>query len=499
MRPWHRGSVGPASTRLAVRYGAGLALAHLLTVAEVIAVGASLGIQARTDSAPVDMRDVIALVAVVAAGTAAAAAGGYLSIAGAVPWFTAGREPEPGERRAAMHLIRRQAAILLTIWVLSGVTLIALGSGTSSDVTTLIGLAVLFGGTATLSTSMLFTQRIYRPIIAAATRGYVGRETTPGVLARLAMMWVTTSALPSAAIVVLVTARHYGWIIPRTASLDIPVVVLALVAVLVGLRALILVSRSISDPLHDVIEAMADVERGRIGRTVEVYEQSEIGRLQRGFNSMVAGLGERDRLRDLFGRHVGADVVRLAVAADESLSGEVRDVAILFVDLAGSTQLAARRPPEEVAAVLNDFFRIVVAAVDRHHGSINKFQGDAALAVFGAPLRAERSASVAMATARALGADLRGLPAVDFGIGVSAGAVFAGNIGAENRYEYTVIGDPVNEAARLADTAKSTPGRVLCSGAAAARADEDERRCWTAQGSVLLRGRTDPTLISSPK
>ncbi len=90
--------------------------------------------------------------------------------------------------------------------------------------------------------------------------------------------------------------------------------------------------------------------------------------------------------------------------------------------------------------MLNDFFQIVVAAVDERHGLINKFQGDAALAVFGAPLRIADPASAALSTARALAAELRRLP-VDFGIGVSAGPVFAGNIGAENRYEYTVVGD----------------------------------------------------------
>jgi adenylate cyclase len=244
---------------------------------------------------------------------------------------------------------------------------------------------------------------------------------------------------------------------------------------------------------------MAEVERGHIGRTVDVYEQSEIGQLQNGFNRMVAGLLERDRLRDLFGRHVGPDVVRLAEEADESLSGDVRDVAILFIDLAGSTQLPASRTPQEVADVLNDFFRIVVAAVDEHGGLINKFQGDAALAVFGAPITTVGSAAAALSTARTLAANLRALPVVDFGIGVSAGAVFAGNIGAENRYEYTVVGDPVNEAARLADTAKTTSGRAVASGAAIDRAADDERRHWVENGSVVLRGRSEATRISVPR
>lgn len=111
---------------------------------------------------------------------------------------------------------------------------------------------------------------------------------------------------------------------------------------------------------------------------------------------MVAGLRERDRLRDLFGRHVGEEVVRRAVEESESFSGGEREVAIVFVDLVGSTQLATTREPHEVAAVLNDFFRIVVDEVDARRGLINKFQGDAALAVFGAPLRTADPASAAL-------------------------------------------------------------------------------------------------------
>ena len=230
---------------------------------------------------------------------------------------------------------------------------------------------------------------------------------------------------------------------------------------------------------------------------IDVYERSELGHLQTGFNRMVAGLRERDRLRDLFGRHVGEEVVRRAVEESESFSGGEREVAIVFVDLVGSTQLATTREPHEVAAVLNDFFRIVVDEVDARRGLINKFQGDAALAVFGAPLRTADPASAALATARALGAELPRLR-VDFGIGVSAGPVFAGNIGAENRYEYTVVGDAVNEAARLADRAKDFDGRVLCSGVPLDRADAVERRCWSSCGSEVLRGRSQHTHISAP-
>jgi class 3 adenylate cyclase len=109
----------------------------------------------------------------------------------------------------------------------------------------------------------------------------------------------------------------------------------------------------------------------------------KIGRLQSGFNRMVAGFAERERLRDLFGRHVGTNVARHAIEEGASLTGDVQEAAILFVDLVGSTQLASTHPPQQVAKVLNEFFRIVVDAVDERDGLINKSEGDAALAVFG--------------------------------------------------------------------------------------------------------------------
>jgi adenylate cyclase len=210
------------------------------------------------------------------------------------------------------------------------------------------------------------------------------------VLTRLVGMWLLGSGLPSLAIAGLVLSRSNGWIIQKTGSVEMPILVVTLVAILIGLPVMIMTSRSISDPVREVVDAMAKVERGRIDTFVGVYEKSEIGRLQHGFNRMVAGIGERDRLRDLFGRHVGADVARRAIEEGTLLSGDVREAAILFIDLVGSTTLTASRPPQEVAQVLNDFFRIVVSAVDDHHGLINKFQGDAALAVFGAPLALDR-------------------------------------------------------------------------------------------------------------
>ncbi|WP_024448214.1 adenylate/guanylate cyclase domain-containing protein [Mycolicibacterium iranicum] len=478
---------------LLVKYAAGLTFAYLLTVAEVVAIVVALA-----GRGVVTLGNVVTLSVVGLIGITTVTLGAVLILRPSLRWLNAGRRPTPAEIRTTSRITRRQAAITLAPWLLTAAVLVPLNLHAEATVFIVLTTALLFGAIATVSTGFLFTLRTLRPVLAAVPAD-AERPPAPGVRARLLIMWVICTALPGSAIAVLLVMRYREWLLDSSSPIELALLVLALVAVVLGLRAMILVSMSISDPVNQVVDAMADVEKGKIDRTIEVYEWSEIGRLQSGFNRMVAGLRERDRVRDLFGRHVGEEVARRAVeeTSEQEATGDEREVAILFIDLVGSTQLAAEREPHEVAEILNDFFRIVVAAVDDKHGLVNKFQGDAALAVFGAPLRIADPSSAAMATARALALALRRLP-VDFGIGVSAGPVFAGNIGAENRYEYTVVGDAVNEAARLADHAKQFPGRTLCSGTAHAQASAPEQACWTADGQTILRGRSKATCIFTP-
>ena len=154
--------------------------------------------------------------------------------------------------------------------------------------------------------------------------------------------------------------------------------------------------------MHSVRDALRRVEDGDLETQVPVFDGSDLGLLQAGFNRMDAGLREREELRDLFGRHVGEDVARAALERGIELGGEELEVAVLFVDLVGSTQLAAENPPQEVVARLNEFFGVVVEVVEDHGGWINKFEGDAALAVFGAPLQLDDAAGCALKAARAL-------------------------------------------------------------------------------------------------
>ncbi len=483
--------------RYLIQYAIDLALAYLLAVIDVAAI--MIPLRGHTSVHFEEKNLVIVAVLVVLATIAVGIAGAY----GLVPtlrWFLAGDEPTKQQREAAMRLAARQTVILLAAWGASAAVLMLLNRTGGAPLLLPMLLGLLLGGPAAAGTGMLLSQRSLRPIMIAATRDATPRLAVPGVLARLVLMWFLCGAVPIGVIATFVVLRSHGWLIQKSATLTVPILVVSLAALLLGLPTMILTSRSIADPLDEIVDAMAQIEHGNMGAHVGAYERSQIGRLQTGFNRMVTELAERDRLRDLFGRYVGTDVARRAIEEGAQLSGDVVEAAVLYIDLVGSTQLAESRPPQEVAEVLNDFFRIVVGAVDERQGLINKFAGDAALAVFGAPLRMDaptQASTAALATARALGTKLRKLP-VDFGIGVSAGRVFAGNIGAENRYEYTVIGDAVNEAARLADLAKTAESRILCSAAAIEHADDDERGQWSESYSTVLRGRSEATHISAP-
>jgi adenylate cyclase len=142
---------------------------------------------------------------------------------------------------------------------------------------------------------------------------------------------------------------------------------------------------------------------------------------------------------------------------------------------------------------------VVVEVVEETGGWINKFQGDAALAIYGAPLAMEDPEGCALRAAREIRRRLsEEVPELSAGVGVASGEVVAGNVGAERRYEYTVIGDPVNEAARLTELAKSYDECVLASQRTVERARPEERECWRLDEEVTLRGRGAPTRLARP-
>ncbi|WP_132993113.1 adenylate/guanylate cyclase domain-containing protein [Gordonia zhaorongruii] len=353
------------------------------------------------------------------------------------------------------------------------------------------GLAAITSGSLTY----LFGESSSRPLAILALHGDSVDGVLHSVRARLFVVWMVSSAVPMIGLLLINLGRGLDWLPPVAGTVDWTSVLLAVVALTSGVRVVGLVDRAITGPLKEMREVIEAARIGDFGRRVAVYDASEIGILQAGLNSMLDGLVERERMRDIFSRHVGDRVAKLALEQDGELVGTNTDVAVIFVDITGSTAFAADRDPRETAVVLNAFFSIVGDVVDRHDGFINKFEGDAALMIFGAPTSLDDPALAALAAARELGSELGEKLPLEWGMGVSFGQVFAGNIGARNRYEYTVIGDPVNEAARLSDRAKEGYAPVYASRAAVEAAADEEGECWSRVDRVVLRGRSHHTEV----
>jgi adenylate cyclase len=441
-----------------------------------------------------------------------AAAGAYVVFAGAVGtiwglgrwrstrrWLVEDREPDDVERRTTLRVPLRQLHVNGALWLLAIPVFVALNTVWSLLLAGIVAVTILLGGVTTCAAAYLLAERIMRSASARAlAHGMPERPVLPGVTPRALLAWLLGSGIPllglCAVAIVVLAGEDVG-----ENELAITVIALGGVAIVVGLFITWQAARAVADPVRSVGEALKRVQGGDLEAQVPVFDGSDLGLLQAGFNRMNEGLREREQLRDLFGRHVGDDVARAALERGIELGGEELEVAVLFVDIVGSTTLAAEHPPQEVVSRLNAFFGIVVEVVEDHGGVVNKFEGDAALAVFGAPLPLGDAAgcvpAVARELARRIGEEVDDL---DAGIGVSAGPAVAGNVGSESRFEYTVIGDPVNEAARLCELAKDEDGRVLASAAALERSSEDEARRWREGRQVRLRGRREETRVATP-
>jgi adenylate cyclase len=229
------------------------------------------------------------------------------------------------------------------------------------------------------------------------------------------------------------------------------------------------VASSITQPIQELVRGMEEVRKGNLEADVEIPNKDEIGALANAFNFMIAGLRERDKIKGTFQRFVSSQVAEKVLGAkDVVLTGERRRASILFADIRGFTSMSERLAPEQIVSMLNEYFSVMVDIVIAHEGNLDKFIGDAMMAIFGAPTRHAddplRAVRTAVAMQRALvdlneERDRRGAEAIYIGIGIATGDVVAGNIGSEKRMEYSVIGDEVNLAARI--QSKSGKEKIL--------------------------------------
>ena len=416
-------------------------------------------------------------------------------------WLADDRRPTRAEQLRVLRAPLRVVFVEAVLWGAAAVAFSLLNLLFAPLLALGVGLTVALGGLTTATVAYLLTELALRPVASRAlAAGPVDRSGVPGVTARWLLAWALGTGAPIVGLGLVGIVALTSVEIEET-PLAVTVVTLSGIALVFGALASLLAAYATVHPIGSIRRGLDEVRRGNFDVSLGVWDGTEVGLLQAGFNEMVAGLRERERIRDLFGRQVGRDVARqaLAAGAEIDLGGVEREVAVLFVDVIGSTRLAATRPPHEVVDLLNRFFGEVVATVEANGGWINKFEGDGALAIFGAPSPLDDRNGRALRAARELDTRLRAaVGELRAGIGVAAGVAVAGHIGAEQRFEYTVIGDPVNEAARLSDLAKRHDARVLASGVALDGAGAGERAQWVRGETVELRGRGAPTTLAWP-
>jgi adenylate cyclase len=242
--------------------------------------------------------------------------------------------------------------------------------------------------------------------------------------------------------------------------------------VVIGIAGAVGLATVLSRPIFRLVQGTRAIAEGNFQIALPVTTRDELGTLTESFNQMARSLREKEMIKRAFTRYVAREVVEEILKNPEKmvLTGERREVTVLFCDVRGFTSISERLSPEEVVSLLNQFYTLMIDTTFKHDGTLDKFLGDAVMAVFGAPIAHPDHSARAIRTALAMQEGIRGLNGrraqqgkepIAVGIGVSAGEAVAGTVGTEDRMEYTVIGDSVNLAARLESSAK--PGQILIS------------------------------------
>jgi adenylate cyclase len=287
-------------------------------------------------------------------------------------------------------------------------------------------------------------------------------------------------------------------------SLERTYLILALLGLGISAAVGIWIARGVSKPVLQLAEGARKIAEGDYQHRVNVNQPDEMGLLAASFNHMSKGLAERDQVRDLLGKVVSPAVAAELLRKDVTLGGEEREVTVLFSDVRSFTTMCEALPPQEVLGTLNRYFTRMSAIVEAHGGVVDKYVGDAIMALFGAPLAnpddADRAMETALEMCEALDElntqqQVRGYPAIKVGIGINTDIVIAGNMGSQSRLNYTVIGDGVNLASRLEGLTK-TPEyatRIIISSTTLANAKG--RYQTRPLGEVAVKGKQKPTEI----
>lgn len=240
----------------------------------------------------------------------------------------------------------------------------------------------------------------------------------------------------------------------------------------------IVIARYVTRPLKRLAISAEQTRNGHYDILGDIGQGDEFGALALTFDNMVRGLMERDQVRSLLGKVVSPKVAEELLSRKIELGGEEREVSLLFSDIRGFTTLAEGRAPSDTLALLNTYLSHMSELVDEQQGVVDKYIGDAIMALFGAPIGGlddpQRAVATALAMVRAMPELNRtftthGWPQLAIGIGVHTGIAVAGNVGSTSRLNYTVLGDTVNLAARLEGLCKKYQVTVIVSDATARR------------------------------
>jgi class 3 adenylate cyclase len=295
------------------------------------------------------------------------------------------------------------------------------------------------------------------------------------------------------------TGREFEQLPRLLGGLFAVVTVLAAVIALIGA---IVLSGSITRPLIELSHMAQRVQEGDLTAKVDVRSHDEVGVLGHAFNTMTAGLRERERERDIFGRVVSPEVREKLLNGRLELGGETLWIATLFSDIRSFSTISEQMSPQEVVTLLNEYLSEMTDAIRPWEGYINNFIGDAIVAIFGAPIDQPDKEWRAVAAALAMRERLdelnqrrvaRGEAPIDNGVGISTGEAVAGQIGSLERLMYTVIGDSVNIAARLESMTKDYPEHpILINGQTAEALKGREGLKLKSLGPLTVKGRAEP-------
>ena len=336
-----------------------------------------------------------------------------------------------------------------------------------------------------------------RPVVVDINRVVPPRLST--LHKAIPLRWKLMAALPLINVITgLVVAALSGGDHGETAGLGIDVLIATGVAATIALELSVLVARSILRPMRDLEAGIEAVRRGDFTASVPVTTADELGELSAGFNQMVSGLAERERIREAFGTYLDEEVAEYILSDGYEPEGFETEVSLLFCDVRDFTGFAADAGAHEVVASINELFETIVPIVSAEGGHVDKFIGDGLLAVFGAPQRsddhADRAVRAAIAIARRVNHGDR--VALQVGVGVNSGTVVAGSIGGAGRLNFSVIGDPVNVAARVEAETRLTGDEVLIT--ASTLELMRERPAVDSRGPRELKGKQEPVELFAP-